>query len=273
MQVFVVEHRVLLRRDHVGRRWKELLITEGDAAGFFRHRHRSNSPDDRQRCRQIEVKRRREVRWPAISFGRTNLMPPLLPSHLISLPSIWGISTLGGTMGKRCNAKTYPTETVLSNKITTNRIDLSFKDSPRNHWDGDLKLDEKAPSKDFLWMKHWNNILLDLLVFTMFNETWGERGWTAPDSSQLFDCSVTIQSRERGEWRMPFLRAPSCMASWCSIFLIVKVTNSKRDNLPHILFTHWTEPVRLKGKRKIFTQLWVCKGWHDWTQDRPYDVW
>ena len=34
----------------------------------------------------------------------------------------------------------YPTETVLSNKITRNRIVLSFKDSPKKPFDGFLGL-------------------------------------------------------------------------------------------------------------------------------------
>ena len=32
----------------------------------------------------------------------------------------------------------YPTETVLTNKMTRNRIVLSSKDSPESHLDGDL---------------------------------------------------------------------------------------------------------------------------------------
>ena len=103
-------------------------------------------------------------------------------------------------------------------------------------------------------MKSWYPV-------SMFSET--STNVNSPpslDSSQLFDCSVTIQSRERGEWLMPFFRAPSWLQSWCSIFLIVKVTNSGGDNLPHILFT---ESSRLKRgrRREVFTQLWACKGW------------
>ena len=41
--------------------------------------------------------------------------------------------------GERCIMQrlSYPTETVLSHKMTRNRIDLSFKDSPRKPKDGD----------------------------------------------------------------------------------------------------------------------------------------
>merc|ERR1712127_872135 len=46
-------------------------------------------------------------------------------THNIILPdAIYKVSVLMQRLS-------YPTETVLSNKITRNRIDLSFKDSPR----------------------------------------------------------------------------------------------------------------------------------------------
>ena len=36
----------------------------------------------------------------------------------------------------------YPTETVLSNKIARNRIVLHLKTVPKNHYDGDLEKDQ-----------------------------------------------------------------------------------------------------------------------------------